>query len=49
MVGATTVSIHVVVIFTSSDWVTTTLISCFQASTTTTSNMIGEAMLTQGQ
>jgi uncharacterized protein YaiE (UPF0345 family) len=45
MVGVTIISTHVVVIPTSSDWVTITPTSCFQVSTTVAFDMIGETML----
>jgi hypothetical protein len=44
-VGATNISSHVVVILTSSDWVTTILIGCLWVSTIAAFDMIGEAML----
>jgi hypothetical protein len=45
MVGATTILAHVVVIPTSSDWVTTIPAGCLRISTTTASDTIGEAVL----
>jgi hypothetical protein len=49
MMGATTISTHVVVILASSNRVTPTPTCCFRVSTITISNTIGGAMLTQDQ
>jgi hypothetical protein len=48
MLGTTTISIPMVVIPTSSDWVTTILACYFQVSTTIAFDMIGEVMLIRG-
>jgi len=49
LLGTTIVSTPMVIIPTSSDWVTPIPTCCFQVSTTTTSNTIGEVVLMQDQ
>jgi hypothetical protein len=49
MVGATTVSTHMVVILALSDWVTTIPASCLWVSTIVVLDTIGEVLLIRGQ
>jgi hypothetical protein len=49
MLGTTTVSIHVIVISTSSDWVTTTPVGCLQVSIIATFDMINEVVFIRRQ